>query len=150
MRVVIQRCKYAELFIDNEKFSGIDKGMMILLAVEDSDTQQDIDWLVKKILGLRIFDDENGVMNLDINQTNGQIMVVSQFTLFASIKKGNRPSYLRSSKPEFSEPMYEKFLLTLKNAFAKPIATGRFGADMQINLCNNGPVTIIIDSKIKE
>lgn len=150
MRVVIQRCKYAELFIDNEKFSGIDKGMMILLAVEDSDTQQDIDWLVKKILGLRIFDDENGVMNLDINQTNGQIMVVSQFTLFASTKKGNRPSYLRSSKPEFSEPMYEKFLLTLKTAFAKPIATGRFGADMQINLCNDGPVTIIIDSKIKE
>ena len=150
MRVVIQRCKYAQVSIDNTEVSSVNNGMMILLAVEDADTQADIDWLVKKILGLRIFDDENGVMNLDIKQTGGDIMVVSQFTLFASTKKGNRPSYLRSSKPEFSLPMYEKFILSLQAAFGKQIAAGRFGADMQIELCNDGPVTIIIDTKLKE
>lgn len=150
MRVVIQRCKYAKVSIDNKEKSTINKGMMILLGIEDSDTQQDIDWLVKKILGLRIFDDESGVMNLDINQIDGEIMVVSQFTLFASTKKGNRPSYLRSAKPEFSLPMYDKFILSLQSAFNKQIATGVFGADMQIELCNDGPVTIIIDTKTKE
>ncbi|MBR1774353.1 MAG: D-tyrosyl-tRNA(Tyr) deacylase [Bacteroidales bacterium] len=150
MRVVIQRCKYAKVSIDNKEKSAINKGMMILLGIEDSDTQQDIDWLVKKILGLRIFDDESGVMNLDINQIDGEIMVVSQFTLFASTKKGNRPSYLRSAKPEFSLPMYDKFILSLQSAFNKQIATGVFGADMQIELCNDGPVTIIIDTKTKE
>ncbi|MBO6117165.1 MAG: D-tyrosyl-tRNA(Tyr) deacylase [Bacteroidales bacterium] len=150
MRVVIQRCKYAKVSIDNTVVSSVNNGMMILLAVEDADTQADIDWLVKKILGLRIFDDENGVMNLDIKQTGGDIMVVSQFTLFASTKKGNRPSYLRSSKPEFSLPMYEKFILSLQAAFGKQIAAGKFGADMQIELCNDGPVTIIIDTKLKE
>ena len=150
MRVVIQRCKYAKVSIDNTVVSSVNNGMMILLAVEDADTQADIDWLVKKILGLRIFDDENGVMNLDIKQTGVDIMVVSQFTLFASTKKGNRPSYLRSSKPEFSLPMYEKFILSLQAAFGKQIAAGKFGADMQIELCNDGPVTIIIDTKLKE
>ena len=150
MRVVIQRCKYSKVSIDNTEVSSVNNGMMILLAVEDADTQADIDWLVKKILGLRIFDDENGVMNLDIKQTGGDIMVVSQFTLFASTKKGNRPSYLRSSKPEFSLPMYEKFILSLQATFGKQIAAGRFGADMQIELCNDGPVTIIIDTKLKE
>ena len=150
MRVVIQRCKYAKVHIEDKETTSIKNGMMILLAVEYTDTQEDIDWLVKKIIALRIFDDDKGVMNLDILQTKGEIMVVSQFTLFASTKKGNRPSYLRSSKPEFSLPMYEKFVLSLQNVFGKKIATGRFGADMKVELCNDGPVTIIMDTKLKE
>jgi len=150
MRVVIQRCREAKVEIANTLISSIGKGMVILVAVEDTDTKEDIDFLVKKIIALRIFDDENGVMNLDIRQIDGQIMVVSQFTLYASTKKGNRPSYLRSSKADFSRPMYEKFVLCLENAFGKQISTGEFGADMQIYLCNDGPVTIIIDSKIRE
>ncbi len=150
MRVVIQRCREAKVEIANTLISSIGKGMVILVAVEDTDTKEDIDFLVKKIIALRIFDDENRVMNLDIRQIDGQIMVVSQFTLYASTKKGNRPSYLRSSKADFSRPMYEKFVLCLENVFGKQISTGEFGADMQISLCNDGPVTIIIDSKIRE
>lgn len=150
MRVVIQRCKYAKVHIEDKKMASIKNGMIILLAVEDTDTQEDIDWLVKKIIALRIFDDDKGVMNLDILQTKGEIMVVSQFTLFASTKKGNRPSYLRSSKPEFSLPMYKKFVLSLQNVFGKKVETGQFGADMKVELCNDGPVTIIMDTKLKE
>ena len=150
MRAVIQRCKYARVIIDNTVISSVDYGMMILLAIEDSDTEEDIDWLVKKIIGLRIFDDKDGVMNLNIQQINGDIMVISQFTLFASTKKGNRPSYLRSAKPEFSLPMYEKFISSLQSAFGRNVSCGRFGADMKTELCNDGPVTIIIDTKLKE
>lgn len=150
MRVVIQRVTKAKVSIENKEKSSIGKGMMILMAVEDSDTEQDIEWLTDKIVKLRIFDDENGVMNKSVLDVDQQIMVVSQFTLFASTKKGNRPSYLRSSKPEFSKPMYEKFVLSLQGKLGKPIATGEFGTFMQIDLCNDGPTTIIIDSKLKE
>ena len=150
MRVVIQRCKNAQVTINNVAVSSVQGGMVGLLAVEDTDTQADIDWLTGKIVGLRIFDDENSVMNLNILQTGGDIMVVSQFTLFASTKKGNRPSYLRSSKPDFALPMYERFVASLQKVLGKPVATGRFGADMQVSLCNDGPVTIIIDTKLKE
>ncbi|MBQ4420237.1 MAG: D-tyrosyl-tRNA(Tyr) deacylase [Bacteroidales bacterium] len=150
MRVVIQRVTKAKVSIENKEKSSIGRGMMILMAVEDSDTQQDIEWLTDKIIKLRIFDDENGVMNKSVLDVDQQIMVVSQFTLFASTKKGNRPSYLRSSKPEFSKPMYEKFVLALQKKLGKPIATGEFGTFMQIDLCNDGPTTIIIDSKLKE
>lgn len=150
MRVVIQRVTKAKVSIENKEKSSIGKGMMILMAVEDSDTEQDIEWLTDKIVKLRIFDDENGVMNKSVLDVDQQIMVVSQFTLFASTKKGNRPSYLRSSKPEFSKPMYEKFVLSLQGKLGKPVATGEFGTFMQIDLCNDGPTTIIIDSKIKE
>ena len=150
MRVVIQRVTKAKVSIENKEKSSIGKGMMILMAVEDSDTEQDIEWLTDKIVKLRIFDDENGVMNKSVLDVDQQIMVVSQFTLFASTKKGNRPSYLRSSKPEFSKPMYEKFVLSLQGKLGKPIATGEFGTFMQIDLCNDGPTTIIIDSKQKE
>lgn len=150
MRVVIQRVTKAKVSIENKEKSSIGKGMMILMAVEDSDTEQDIEWLTDKIVKLRIFDDENGVMNKSVLDVDQQIMVVSQFTLFASTKKGNRPSYLRSSKPEFSKPMYEKFVLSLQGKLGKPVATGEFGTFMQIDLCNDGPTTIIIDSKQKE
>ena len=150
MRVVIQRCKNAQVTINNVAVSSVQGGMVVLLAVEDTDTQADIDWLTGKIVGLRIFDDENSVMNLNILQTGGDIMVVSQFTLFASTKKVNRPSYLRSSKPDFALPMYERFVASLQKVLGKPVATGRFGADMQVSLCNDGPVTIIIDTKLKE
>ncbi len=150
MRVVIQRVTKAKVSIENKEKSSIGKGMMILMAVEDSDTEQDIEWLTDKIVKLRIFDDENGVMNKSVLDVDQQIMVVSQFTLFASTKKSNRPSYLRSSKPEFSKPMYEKFVLSLQGKLGKPVATGEFGTFMQIDLCNDGPTTIIIDSKLKE
>ena len=150
MRVVIQRVTKAKVSIENKEKSSIGKGMMILMAVEDSDTEQDIEWLTDKIVKLRIFDDENGVMNKSVLDVDQQILVVSQFTLFASTKKGNRPSYLRSSKPEFSKPMYEKFVLSLQGKLGKPVATGEFGTFMQIDLCNDGPTTIIIDSKLKE
>ncbi len=150
MRVVIQRVTKAKVSIENKEKSSIGKGMMILMAMEDSDTEQDIEWLTDKIVKLRIFDDENGVMNKSVLDVDQQIMVVSQFTLFASTKKGNRPSYLRSSKPEFSKPMYEKFVLSLQGKLGKPVATGEFGTFMQIDLCNDGPTTIIIDSKLKE
>lgn len=150
MRVVIQRVTKAKVSIENKEKSSIGKGMMILMAVEDSDTEQDIEWLTDKIVKLRIFDDENGVMNKSVLDVDQQIMVVSQFTLFASTKKGNRPSYLRSSKPELSKPMYEKFVLSLQGKLGKPVATGEFGTFMQIDLCNDGPTTIIIDSKLKE
>jgi len=150
MRVVIQRVKHAEVVIDNKEKSSINEGMLILVAVEDTDTAEDTEWLTDKIVKLRIFDDENGVMNKSVIDVDQQVMVVSQFTLFASTKKGNRPSYLRSSKPEFSKPMYEKFVLVLQNKLNKLVATGEFGADMKVELCNDGPVTIIIDTKLKE
>ena len=147
MRVVIQRCTEASVTIGGQKKSSIGKGMMILLGIEDADGEDDIDWLCRKIVALRIFDDSDGVMNLPITDVEGSgILLVSQFTLMASTKKGNRPSYIRAAKPDVAIPIYEKFIARLEQAFGKPIATGVFGADMQVELINDGPVTIIIDS----
>lgn len=150
MRVIIQRTKRASVRIENEIKSEINQGMLILVGIEDSDNEDDINWLCKKIINLRIFDDQEGVMNLSIKDIGGDILAVSQFTLHASTRKGNRPSYIRASKPEIAIPMYEKFCQTLEEALGKPIQTGTFGADMQVGLINDGPVTIIIDSQLKE
>jgi D-aminoacyl-tRNA deacylase len=150
MRVVIQRVNHATLAIAGNIHSSIQKGLLILLGIEEADTQEDINWLCQKINGLRIFSDEDGKMNLDIHQINGELMVVSQFTLFASTKKGNRPSYIRSAKPDTAIPLYETFIKELTQISGKTVATGVFGADMQISLENDGPVTIIIDSQNKE
>lgn len=150
MRVVIQRVTEASVTIEEKKVAEINQGLLILLGIEDTDSQEDIDWLCKKIMNLRIFDDENGVMNISIQDMNGNILVVSQFTLHASTRKGNRPSYIRAAKPDFSIPMYEQFCKTLEQELGKPIQTGKFGADMQVALINDGPVTIIIDSHLKE
>ena len=147
MRIVIQRCTEASVSIGGVVKGAIGHGMMILLGIEDADTDKDIDYLCRKIVALRIFDDADGVMNLPITEVaDGGILLVSQFTLMASTKKGNRPSYIRASKPDVAIPMYEKFIARLEQAFGKPIATGQFGADMQVALVNDGPVTIIIDS----
>ncbi len=150
MRVVIQRVSAASVTNDGKTKALIEKGLLILIGIEDADTIEDINWLVPKILLLRIFDDAAGLMNRSIIDENGEIIVVSQFTLFASTKKGNRPSYLRSSKPNIAIPMYEKFVSHLQESFGKDIKTGIFGADMKVQLINDGPVTIIIDSKNKE
>ena len=150
MRLLIQRVKRASVTIDGREHSHIGKGLLVLVGIENSDTQEDIDWLTGKLLRLRIFDDENGVMNLDVQQTEGDIMVVSQFTLFASTKKGNRPSYIRSAPEAISCPMYEKFVAAVEQTLGKKVATGEFGADMQVELVNDGPVTIWIDSHNKE
>jgi D-tyrosyl-tRNA(Tyr) deacylase len=150
MRAVIQKVKYAKLIIDSEIYSQIEEGLMVLLGIEDADTKEDIEWLADKIRKLRIFEDENGVMNLSVEDVKGEMMIVSQFTLHASTKKGNRPTYIRASKPEFSKPMYESFVARTREVFAGKIATGVFGADMKIELVNNGPTTIIIDTKNKE
>lgn len=150
MRVVIQRVKHASVTIDGKVKSAIGQGMMILVGVEDSDTQEDITWLCKKIAGLRIFDDENGVMNLPITEIDGDILIISQFTLFASTRKGNRPSYIRASKPEIAVPLYEAFCKEIERVTGKAPGTGTFGADMKCELLNDGPVTIIIDTQLKE
>ena len=150
MRILIQRVKRASVTIDNAIKSKIDEGMLILIGIEESDTAEDIDWLVKKSVNLRIFDDENGVMNKSILDSNGEVLAVSQFTLMASTKKGNRPSYIRAAKPEISIPLYEEFCRRMEAALNKPIATGVFGADMKVELINDGPVTIFIDSKNRE
>ena len=150
MRVVIQRVKNASVTIDNKLHSSIASGMLILIGVEDRDGEEDVDWLVKKVSQLRIFDDENGVMNCSIIDVAGEVLVVSQFTLHASTKKGNRPSYIRASRPEHAIPMYELFCRRLSQAIGKEVATGVFGADMQVALVNDGPVTICIDSQNRE
>ena len=151
MRILIQRVKRASVTIEGDVKSSIGKGLLILVGIEDSDTDEDIEWLCGKVVRLRIFDDTDGVMNLSIADIDkGGILVVSQFTLHASTKKGNRPSYIRASKPEFAVPMYEKFIEKLSQMFGKPIQTGVFGADMQVELINDGPVTIWMDSKQKE
>lgn len=150
MRVLIQRVKKASVTINSVKKSEITKGLLILLGIEDIDDESDIDYLSKKIIGLRIFDDENGIMNLSLNQIDGEIIVVSQFTLHASTKKGNRPSYIKSAKPEISIPLYEKFISKLESDFGKKVKTGEFGAMMEVELINDGPVTIWMDSKNKE
>lgn len=150
MRVVIQRVSHASVHIQGSLFSEIEKGLLILVGIEDADNQEDINWLSSKIINLRIFDDENGVMNFSVKDIDGEILAVSQFTLYASTKKGNRPSYIKSAKPTISEPLYEQFVAQLEADLQKKIKTGKFGADMKINLCNDGPVTIIIDSKNRE
>ena len=150
MRIVIQRVTQASVTIDGTLKSAIGQGMLILVGIEDADTQEDILWLCKKIVNLRIFPDENGVMNKSILESGGEILVVSQFTLMASTKKGNRPSYIRAARPETAIPLYETFCEELSIALQKPVQTGIFGADMKVELINDGPVTILIDSKIKE
>lgn len=150
MRTVIQRVTKASVTISGNIKSAIEKGMLILVGIEDSDSTEDIEWLTKKIANLRIFNDENGVMNRSVIDVNGDILVVSQFTLHASTKKGNRPSYIKASRPEFAIPMYENFCKSLSSGIGKEVKTGEFGADMKVELLNDGPVTIIIDSKIKE
>lgn len=150
MRAVIQRVSNASVTIDNKIYSQINSGLLVLLGIEDADTAEDIEWLSGKIINLRIFNDENGVMNLSVKDINGDILIVSQFTLHASTKKGNRPSYIKASKPEFAIPIYEKFVQHLSNDLGKTVCTGVFGADMKVELLNDGPVTIVIDTKNKE
>ena len=150
MRIVIQRVSHASVTIDGVCKSVIQEGFMILVGIENADTQEDADWLCKKIVNLRVFDDENGVMNKSILDINGNILVVSQFTLHASYKKGNRPSYIYAAKPDIAIPLYEYFCQTLSKAMGKEIGTGEFGADMKVELLNNGPVTICMDTKNKE
>lgn len=150
MRLVIQRTKEASVTIDGVVKSAIGCGMMILVGVEHEDTADDVEWLVKKVLNLRIFDDENGVMNRSVLDVGGEILVVSQFTLHASTRKGNRPSYIRAARPEVAIPLYRLFIDSLNRSLSKPAGEGEFGADMKVALINDGPVTIIIDSKLKE
>jgi D-tyrosyl-tRNA(Tyr) deacylase len=150
MKVVIQRVSSASVTIDSKIVADIQKGLLVLVGIEDADTQEDINWLCQKITNLRIFGDENEVMNLSVKDIDGDIIVVSQFTLHASTKKGNRPSYLKASKPEVAIPLYENFVKQLEKELGKKVQTGIFGADMKVLLLNDGPVTIQIDSKNKE
>lgn len=150
MRIVIQRVSNASVEINGSVKSSISKGLMVLIGIEEADTKTDVEWLCAKIVNLRIFDDEHGVMNRSVVDISGEILVVSQFTLHASTKKGNRPSYIRAARPEQAIPLYEYFCSLLEENIGKPVQTGVFGADMQVSLINNGPVTIIIDSKNKE
>ena len=150
MRVVIQRVKKASVTIDNHIKSSINRGLLILLGICDEDTKEDIEWLTKKIINLRVFDDENGVMNCSAIENNAEIMVVSQFTLYASCKKGNRPSYIKAAKPEISIPLYQEFCKTIQQNINTTVKTGEFGADMKVELINDGPVTICMDTKNKE
>lgn len=150
MRIVIQRVRHASVTIDGEVKSSIQQGYLILLGVCEEDTTDDVDWLVRKVVGLRVFDDEQGVMNRSIMDVRGEVLVVSQFTLFASYKKGNRPSWLRAARHEISIPLYEAFCKHLSEALGKPVGTGEFGADMKVELLNDGPVTICMDTHNKE
>ncbi|MBQ2011772.1 MAG: D-aminoacyl-tRNA deacylase [Bacteroidaceae bacterium] len=150
MKAVIQRVSHASVTIEGSVKSSIEKGYLILLGICNEDSQEDIDWLVHKIVNLRIFDDENGVMNRNILDANGNIIVVSQFTLMASYKKGNRPSWIRAAGHETAVPLYESFVSTLSTAMGRPVGTGEFGADMKVELLNDGPVTICMDTKNKE
>ena len=150
MRALIQRVSSASVQIDNKVFSKIGNGLLVLLGVEDEDSDSDIDWLSSKISQMRIFDDKNDHMNLSVNDINGEVLVVSQFTLHASTKKGNRPSYIRASKPDHAVPMYEAFILQMKDKIINGVSSGQFGACMQVDLINDGPVTIWIDSKNRE
>lgn len=150
MRIVIQRVKHASVTIDGKEKSAISTGFLILLGIEEADTQEDADWLCKKVAGLRVFDDAEGIMNRSIIDVDGEALVVSQFTLMASYKKGNRPSYIRAAGHAHAIPLYEYFCHALETALGKPIGTGEFGADMKVELLNDGPVTICMDTKNKE
>jgi D-tyrosyl-tRNA(Tyr) deacylase len=147
MIAVIQRVSQSQVSIGGSVKSKIGKGLMILIGIEEADGAEDIEWLSTKIINLRIFDDEAGVMNLSVKDVSGEILLVSQFTLHASTKKGNRPSYIKAARPEMAIPVYEKFIVTLQNSLGKEIQTGEFGADMKVEIHNDGPVTIIIDTK---
>lgn len=150
MRAVLQRTAFASVKVDGNITGSIQTGLLVLMGVEDADTTEDIEWLSSKIVNLRVFDDENGVMNLSVKDVEGDILLVSQFTLHASTKKGNRPSYIKASKPDIAIPMYEKMIAQLETDLGKKIQTGIFGADMKVELLNDGPVTIVIDTKNKE
>ena len=150
MRAVIQRVSKANVVVEGKEVAKIDNGIVLLLGIEDADTAEDILWLSKKVVGLRIFNDENGVMNNAITDVQGEAIVVSQFTLHAKTKKGNRPSYIKAAKPDTAIPLYESFVKQLESDLGKPVGTGIFGADMKVELLNDGPVTIIIDTKNKE
>lgn len=150
MRLVIQRVTHASVTIEGKVKSAIGPGLLILVGVESADTTEDVDWLVRKVAALRIFDDEQGVMNRSVQDINGEALVVSQFTLFASTKKGNRPSWLKAAPHNISVPLYEAFCQRLSQTMGKPVGTGEFGADMKVELLNDGPVTILMDTKDKE
>lgn len=150
MRVVIQRVSEAGVSIDGKVKARIGAGLLVLVAVEEADTAEDIEWLSGKIVRLRIFNDDAGLMNRSVQESDGEVLVISQFTLFASTKKGNRPSYIRSAKPEVAIPLYEQFLTRLRTDLGKAVHSGEFGADMKVSLCNDGPVTIVMDSKARE
>ena len=150
MRVVIQKVTQASVSIENQIVASIDKGLLVLVGIEDGDTNEDIAWLSSKIVNLRVFDDENGVMNLSVKEVEGEVLIVSQFTLHASTKKGNRPSYIKAARPEVAIPIYEAFIKQVGTLLGKRVPTGQFGAMMQVSLCNDGPVTILIDTKNKE
>ena len=150
MRLVIQRVSSASVTIDGKVNGAIEKGLMVLVGIEDADNLEDIEWLAGKLVNLRIFDDEAGVMNCSVKEVNGDILLVSQFTLHASTKKGNRPSYIKASKPPIAVPLYEAMIAEIETQLGKEIQTGIFGADMKVSLINDGPVTILIDSKNKE
>lgn len=151
MRLVIQRVLESSVTIDKKIYSSIGEGLLVLVGIEDTDTLEDIDWLIRKTINLRIFNDDRGVMNVSLKDSNGSILLISQFTLYASTRKGNRPSYIKAAKPEISIPLYETFLQRLGENISKDkIKTGQFGADMKVSLINDGPVTIILDSKNKD
>ena len=150
MKTVIQRVSQASITVDSKIVADIQKGLLVLVGIEDADTQEDINWLSQKITNLRIFGDENDVMNLSVKDIHGEIIVVSQFTLHAQTKKGNRPSYIKASKPEIAIPLYENFVQKMEKELGKKVQTGIFGADMKVSLLNDGPVTIVIDSKNRE
>lgn len=150
MKAVIQRVSQASVTIDSKIVAEIQKGLLVLVGIEDADTQEDILWLTSKIANLRIFEDENSIMNLSVKDCNGDIIVVSQFTLHASTKKGNRPSYIKAAKPDIANPLYEKFISQMESEIGKKLQTGQFGADMKVLLLNDGPVTIVMDTKNKE
>lgn len=150
MRLVLQRVKKAGVSIQNTLYASIDKGFVILVGIEDEDNVNDIEWLCSKVCNMRVFADTEGKLNLDIKQVNGEILIISQFTLHASTKKGNRPSFIKAARPETAIPLYEKFISETEKLLGKPCKTGQFGADMQVELINDGPVTILLDSKNKE
>ena len=150
MRVVIQKVTQASVSIENQIEASIDKGLLVLVGIEDGDMNEDIAWLSSKIVNLRVFDDANGVMNLSVKEVEGEVLIVSQFTLHASTKKGNRPSYIKAARPEVAIPIYEAFIKQVESLLGKKVPTGQFGAMMQVSLCNDGPVTILIDTKNKE
>ena len=150
MRVVIQKVTQASVSIENQIVASINQGLLVLVGIEDTDTNDDIAWLSAKIVNLRVFDDDNGVMNLSVKEVEGEVLIVSQFTLHASTKKGNRPSYIKAARPEVAIPIYEAFIKQVETLLGKRVPTGQFGAMMQVSLCNDGPVTILIDTKNKE
>ena len=150
MRTVIQKVTQASVVIENQIVASINKGLLVLVGIEDTDNNDDIAWLSAKIVNLRVFEDENGVMNLSVKDVDGQVLIVSQFTLHAATKKGNRPSYIRAARPEVAIPIYEAFIKQVETLLGKKVPTGQFGAMMQVNLSNDGPVTILIDTKNKE